>query len=177
MSRGTCLCLGGITERVERESLPSLDCGQAAMGLSQLITTHLKMSFTDPRYVLTMILRRTLKAVPARVVPLHRRRRQVHRRAVLLYLAISAATGAVIGATSVASSEVGRTMIAQTLKPLAIRLGVVRARSPQFGDEWSDCHAARTAGTAPIYVGEPGYRKKLDRDHDGVACEPHRDAF
>lgn len=31
--------------------------------------------------------------------------------------------------------------------------------------------AARAAGAAPIYQGQPGYRSQLDRDHDGVACE------
>ncbi|MFC3988103.1 excalibur calcium-binding domain-containing protein [Actinoplanes siamensis] len=30
---------------------------------------------------------------------------------------------------------------------------------------------SRAAGAAPIYAGEPGYRKALDRDSDGVACE------
>ncbi|WP_197506748.1 excalibur calcium-binding domain-containing protein, partial [Mycobacterium sp. E136] len=27
------------------------------------------------------------------------------------------------------------------------------------------------AGAAPIQVGEPGYRKGLDRDGDGTACD------
>lgn len=34
-----------------------------------------------------------------------------------------------------------------------------------------NCAAARAAGVAPIHSGEPGYRRKLDRDGDGVACE------
>ncbi|MET4687644.1 excalibur calcium-binding domain-containing protein [Sinorhizobium fredii] len=34
-----------------------------------------------------------------------------------------------------------------------------------------NCAAARAAGAAPIHAGEPGYRRKLDRDGDGVACE------
>lgn len=34
-----------------------------------------------------------------------------------------------------------------------------------------NCSAARAAGAAPIQVGEPGYRSRLDRDNDGVACE------
>ncbi|WP_231494337.1 excalibur calcium-binding domain-containing protein [Arthrobacter sp. 9MFCol3.1] len=29
----------------------------------------------------------------------------------------------------------------------------------------------RQAGAAPIYAGQPGYSRKLDRDGDGVACE------
>ncbi|MFC0532493.1 excalibur calcium-binding domain-containing protein [Phytohabitans kaempferiae] len=36
---------------------------------------------------------------------------------------------------------------------------------------YANCDAARRAGAAPIYRGEPGYRKGLDRDNDGVACE------
>jgi hypothetical protein len=34
------------------------------------------------------------------------------------------------------------------------------------------CAVARAAGAAPIYRGAPGYREGLDRDGDGVACEP-----
>ena len=34
-----------------------------------------------------------------------------------------------------------------------------------------NCAAARAAGEAPIYFGEPGYRPALDRDRDGVACK------
>jgi endonuclease YncB( thermonuclease family) len=36
---------------------------------------------------------------------------------------------------------------------------------------YANCAAARAAGVAPLHIGEPGYRKALDRDGDGVACE------
>ncbi|MFD1424932.1 excalibur calcium-binding domain-containing protein [Laceyella tengchongensis] len=36
---------------------------------------------------------------------------------------------------------------------------------------YANCKAARAAGAAPLYKGEPGYSSKLDRDGDGVACE------
>lgn len=36
---------------------------------------------------------------------------------------------------------------------------------------YKNCTAAREAGAAPLYEGDPGYRAKLDRDKDGVACE------
>ena len=36
---------------------------------------------------------------------------------------------------------------------------------------YRNCAAARAAGAAPIYFGEPGYRPALDRDRDGVACK------
>ncbi|MFC9895762.1 excalibur calcium-binding domain-containing protein [Nocardia sp. NPDC127579] len=38
---------------------------------------------------------------------------------------------------------------------------------------YPDCDAARAAGAAPLYRGDPGYRPPLDRDDDGVACEPY----
>lgn len=36
---------------------------------------------------------------------------------------------------------------------------------------YANCSAAKAAGAAPLYRGDPGYRAKLDRDNDGVACE------
>ena len=36
---------------------------------------------------------------------------------------------------------------------------------------YANCSAAKAAGAAPIYRGQPGYSSKLDRDGDGVACE------
>jgi hypothetical protein len=36
---------------------------------------------------------------------------------------------------------------------------------------YPNCDAARAAGAAPIYEGQPGYRLKLDSNKDGVACE------
>lgn len=62
------------------------------------------------------------------------------------------------------------------------------ARQASFEQRWGDpadridysaasypnCDAARAAGVAPLYAGEPGYGPHLDRDNDGVACEPYR---
>ncbi|ROR65766.1 excalibur calcium-binding domain-containing protein [Agrococcus jenensis] len=36
---------------------------------------------------------------------------------------------------------------------------------------YANCTAARNAGAAPVYRGEPGYASHLDRDNDGVGCE------
>lgn len=36
---------------------------------------------------------------------------------------------------------------------------------------YPNCKAAKAAGAAPLYRGDPGYSSKLDRDGDGVACE------
>lgn len=38
---------------------------------------------------------------------------------------------------------------------------------------YRNCDAARAAGAAPMDVGDPGYREALDRDGDGIACEPY----
>ena len=42
------------------------------------------------------------------------------------------------------------------------------------GVYYPNCRAARASGAAPIYRGSPGYREALDRDRDGIACEPYR---
>ena len=39
------------------------------------------------------------------------------------------------------------------------------------GAFYKNCDAARAAGAAPLYAGQPGYRSKLDADGDGIACE------
>ncbi|MGV0837124.1 GmrSD restriction endonuclease domain-containing protein [Mycolicibacterium thermoresistibile] len=36
---------------------------------------------------------------------------------------------------------------------------------------YPNCRAAREAGAAPIFAGQPGYRTGLDGDGDGIACE------
>lgn len=36
---------------------------------------------------------------------------------------------------------------------------------------YGSCADVRAAGAAPIYQGQPGYSRKLDRDGDGIACE------
>lgn len=43
------------------------------------------------------------------------------------------------------------------------------------GSSWSypNCRAARAAGAAPLYIGQPGYGPHMDGDGDGIACEPY----
>ncbi|WP_264571575.1 MULTISPECIES: excalibur calcium-binding domain-containing protein [unclassified Sphingobium] len=36
---------------------------------------------------------------------------------------------------------------------------------------YPNCSAARAAGAAPVYRGQPGYGTHLDRDGDGKGCE------
>lgn len=40
------------------------------------------------------------------------------------------------------------------------------------GTAYRNCDEARAAGAAPVRRGEPGYGPHLDRDNDGVGCEP-----
>ncbi|MBS0505520.1 MAG: excalibur calcium-binding domain-containing protein [Proteobacteria bacterium] len=49
-----------------------------------------------------------------------------------------------------------------------------REHAPPPGAYYPGCDAARAAGVAPLYAGEPGYRAEMDGDSDGVACEPYR---
>jgi Excalibur calcium-binding domain len=49
-----------------------------------------------------------------------------------------------------------------------------RENTPQAGAYYSGCDDARSAGVAPLYRGEPGYRSDMDGDNDGIACEPYR---
>ena len=63
----------------------------------------------------------------------------------------------------------------QTTQAPALEPAPAPAPAPQPATQqdvyYQNCTAARAAGAAPIYQGQPGYRSQLDRDHDGVACE------
>jgi endonuclease YncB( thermonuclease family) len=48
---------------------------------------------------------------------------------------------------------------------------VPTSTAPPTAVYYTSCSAARAAGAAPLYRGEPGYRSGLDGDGDGVACE------
>jgi hypothetical protein len=43
--------------------------------------------------------------------------------------------------------------------------------APPADTYYANCAEARAAGVAPLHVGDPGYSSRLDRDHDGTACE------
>jgi len=47
-------------------------------------------------------------------------------------------------------------------------------RSLRGGGAFANCAEARAAGAAPVRRGDPGYGPHLDRDGDGVGCEPRR---
>lgn len=88
-------------------------------------------------------------------------------------LGLAAGGGLLLGAGSVAITPGGAANIMDKLASAAVGVGLARERAPQEGDYWPRCDAARALGTAPIYVGEPGYREGLDGDGDGIACEPY----
>ena len=48
-----------------------------------------------------------------------------------------------------------------------------QANQQQAGQSayYANCTQAKNAGAAPLYSGQPGYSRKLDRDGDGIACE------
>jgi endonuclease YncB( thermonuclease family) len=48
------------------------------------------------------------------------------------------------------------------------------AAAVRAGVYYRNCDAARAAGAAPLYRGQPGYRPEMDGDSDGIACEPYR---
>lgn len=52
--------------------------------------------------------------------------------------------------------------------------GSAVSRRPSSSGAFANCSAARAAGAAPVRRGDPGYGPHLDRDGDGVGCEPYR---
>ena len=74
---------------------------------------------------------------------------------------------------------------AKVLAVIAGALGIVYLNRPETSPMrpipaaqrmqlFSSCDAARAAGRAPLRREEPGYSPHLDRDGDGIACEPWR---
>lgn len=47
-------------------------------------------------------------------------------------------------------------------------------RTTRGGGAFANCAEARAAGATPVRRGDPGYGPHLDRDNDGVGCEPYR---
>ncbi|MEW1812361.1 excalibur calcium-binding domain-containing protein [Pseudarthrobacter phenanthrenivorans] len=55
--------------------------------------------------------------------------------------------------------------------PAPAPVAVPAAPAPAPAAYYANCSAAKAAGAAPLYRGQPGYSSALDRDGDGVACE------
>lgn len=45
---------------------------------------------------------------------------------------------------------------------------------PRNGRAFTNCDEARAAGAAPVRRGQLGYGPHLDRDNDGIGCEPYK---
>lgn len=122
-----------------------------------------------------MSFKKPFRAVPIKLGDRYRReQRDSDQKGAVKILSIAALLGATVGAGTIALDEEGRAGIFSALKPIAVKVGLARARDPQAGDSWAGCDDARAAGTAPIYSGEPGYRESMDGDGDGIACESYR---
>lgn len=39
------------------------------------------------------------------------------------------------------------------------------------GVYYNNCAEVKAAGEAPLHKGDPGFRKALDTNHNGIACE------
>jgi hypothetical protein len=122
-----------------------------------------------------MSFKKPFRAPPVKLGRHYRDKQQTAQQAsVFRMLALAAGAGVAIGAGSVALDTDGQARIISTTKSIAVGAGLLRAREPQPGDFWGGCDDARSAGTAPIYSHEPGYRDDMDGDDDGIACEPIR---
>ncbi len=99
-----------------------------------------------------MSFRKPFKAMPVVLGEYQRARRSRRRRK--QHVGVAAKTGG--------------------LALLVFAAGMVFTHAPKLPVYYRNCAAARAAGVAPIRRGEPGYRKFLDADDDGVACEPYR---
>ncbi|PXW31291.1 UNVERIFIED_CONTAM: excalibur calcium-binding domain-containing protein [Williamsia faeni] len=86
--------------------------------------------------------------------------------------------GAVATTTTTSGNDVPETQVplvpntstpAYTPPPTAEYTPPPAVDSPSVS--YPNCAAAKAAGAAPIYAGQPGYSSKLDRDGDGVACD------
>ncbi|MHB9781565.1 excalibur calcium-binding domain-containing protein [Streptococcus sp. 10F2] len=53
----------------------------------------------------------------------------------------------------------------------AERQAQLAAQQETASSYYPNCSAARAAGAAPVYSGQPGYGRHLDRDGDGIGCE------
>jgi hypothetical protein len=116
-----------------------------------------------------MSFKKPFRAVPIRLGPYYRAQRRRDRRIFAAKLVGGAvAIGLVIGLL-IAFNDSGA-----LARKVAASAGPVGEHAPPAGPYYSNCDDAQAAGVAPLYAGEPGYRPEMDRDNDGIACEPYR---
>lgn len=119
-----------------------------------------------------MAFRKPFKAVPIQMGKRYRRKSSFaqHKRTGRL-LSIAALAGATVGVGSIAIDAESVGVPRELLKQITAGF---RESHTAGGNYFRRCDDVRAAGRAPLYAGEPGYRVGLDRDGDGVACEPYR---
>lgn len=89
-----------------------------------------------------------------------------------LLVSTAAAGLALVAAPALASANTGSAGTGSS----AIDTGLIMTGSAGLsqtgsaGGAFANCDAARAAGRAPIFRGEPGYGPHLDPDGDGFAC-------
>jgi hypothetical protein len=119
----------------------------------------MRLPFSAQKKVMTF--RKPLRTVAVRRGPhsvARRRKAEPASAARTLWLAVMA--GLAVGAVLSVAANSSRSL--------------ARRNTPPAGAYYSGCNAARAAGVAPLYAGEPGYRPEMDGDGDGIACEPYR---
>ena len=122
-----------------------------------------------------MSFKKPFRAAPVRLGIYHRaleRRRQI--MSVVKIFAVAIFGGATLGGGMALYQRGGFSPVTAYAHQFAVSRGFARQHEPQPGDYWPGCDAARAAGVAPLYLGEPGYRPQMDGDNDGIACEPYR---
>lgn len=122
-----------------------------------------------------MSFKKPFRALPVRLGPYQRAQQRRQRRATALkVLGVAAAGGLTIGVLGALNANGGAASVGSATRELAVSLGIARKNTPMSRAHYSGCDDARSAGVAPLYIGEPGYRAEMDGDGDGVACEPYR---
>jgi hypothetical protein len=102
-----------------------------------------------------MSYKKPFRAVPIRQRKPYRRKRRIAWNRLSIYVCGAALVGLAVGAKLNASNTLSSSVSELT--------------SARY---YPNCSAARAAGVAPLNQGDPGYRSELDRDNDGIACEP-----
>lgn len=103
-----------------------------------------------------MSFKKLFRAVPIKQHGPYRRKHRIAWNRLSIYVGGAALVGLAVGAKLNPSNPLSST--------------VTEAASARY---YPNCSAARAAGVAPLDRDDPGYRSELDRDSDGVACEPY----
>lgn len=62
-------------------------------------------------------------------------------------------------------------LVAGSIFSVLTPLNANAAAPTQLDPPYANCKEAHADGAYNIKRGDPGYRQKLDRDNDGIACE------